>query len=196
MSQANLVPEQWLPTLKGEGVEAVAIAEPFVLAWGVGDAEVLITHEVTLAIQIIGWGRQVGTPATTRFYVIRGDGDALTIGWDTMREWKLDSVLSTLVVAQQEMGLALTSPSPRPEPMIVDMDGKKIADMADPGSGESERDRLAAEAAERGARWGDDFIDPSTVPKDVLYIGRRSLEWMREELMASGVFVQELQRGG
>ena len=69
LSDDNLIPEQWLVVLRGEGVEPVPLAEPIHLRWGVGNAEVVLRAYVEIAVRVLAWAGQEGA-APLRFYVI------------------------------------------------------------------------------------------------------------------------------
>jgi transposase InsO family protein len=75
------------------------------------------------------------------------------------------------------------------------MDGR-AASLVERGADQSERERLAEEARSLTEPLDPDFVDPSTVGPDELFIGRRSLAWLLPELLASGVFQSTLERGG
>ena len=195
MADDNLVPEQWLVVLRGEGVEPVPLEVPIHVTWGIkGAEEVILRAYVDIAVRVIAWaGREAAT--TARFYVIQGDGDALTMGYRTMDKLGITDHLSSLVKAQTALGLTLTCPSPQADPPVQDMDGRAVS-LSELESEESERERLVEEAKQATAQRDADFVDPASVPKDALFIGRHSLEYLRPELMASGVFQPELERGG
>ena len=78
---------------------------------------------------------------------------------------------------------------------MKDMDGRDVS-LSERDVEGSERERLIEEARSVKEPLDADFVDPASVPKDVLFIGRHSLEHLREELMDSGVFQPELERGG
>lgn len=194
LSDVNLIPKQWLTMLLGEGAEPTTIVEPFKLKWGIGTAEVIISTAVTLKCRVLGWANQ-GEAAVIEFGVIEGDGDALTIGWSTMRNLGITAELETLVAAQRVLGLTLACPSPQEDPTVRDLDGR-VASVSERELVQSERERLIAEASSQGGEWEDDFVDPASVPPNELFIGRKSLEKHREEWLASGVFQKELIKGG
>jgi hypothetical protein len=194
LSDENLIPEQWLVVLRGEGVEPISLTDPIHLRWGIGKAEVVLRTYVDVAVRVLAWaGQEVATPL--RFYVIEGDGDAITVSWKSMRDLKITADLEALVGAQRALGLTLTCPSPQADPPVQDMDGRNVS-ISERDVEESERDRLIEEAKSVKEPLDADFVDPESVPKDVLFIGRHSLEYLRAELMASGVFQPELERGG
>ena len=194
MSDDNLIPEQWLVVLRGEGVEPVQLAEPIRLTWGIARAEIILRAYVDIAVRVLAWAGQAAA-APMRFYVSEGDGDAITVSWKTMKGLKISADLEALVAAQRALGLTLTCPSPRGDPPVQDMDGRDVS-LSEREVAGSERERLVEEARSVKEPLDADFVDPAAVPKDVLFIGRHSLEHLREELMASGVFQPELERGG
>jgi hypothetical protein len=96
--------------------------------------------------------------------------------------------MDSLVAAQRALGFAQVSPSPQGDPEVRDMDGR-TASFVERSADQSERERLAEPL-------DPDFVDPNSVGPDELFIGRRSLEWLLPELLASGVFQATLEQGG
>ena len=193
-SDCNLIPEQWLVALRGEGVEAKELDVPMLLSWDVGEASVRATHTVDLAVRVVGWTKQ-DAPLVMTFYVLAGDRDALTIGFTTMFECDLFADMRAIVAAQRALGLTQVTPSPQGDPVVRDMDGR-TASLADRDEDQSERERLAEEARSLTEPLDPDFVDPNEVGPDELFIGRRSLAWLLPELLESGVFQTTLERGG
>jgi hypothetical protein len=58
LSDVNLLPSQWLVVLQGEGVVPQPLDVPFSLQWGIGVAEVKITHSVELSVRVMAWAGQ------------------------------------------------------------------------------------------------------------------------------------------
>ena len=193
-SDCNLIPEQWLVVLRGEGVEIKELDTPLDLRWEVGEASVRSTKTVDLAMRIIGWARQE-VPTTATFYVLPGDRDELTIGYPTLDEWDLFADMRSLVAAQRALGFAQVVPSPQGDPEVKDMDGR-VASLVERDADQSERKRLAEEARWQTEPLDPDCVDPNTVGPEQLFIGRHSLAWLLPELLASGVFQATLERGG
>ena len=193
-SDCNLIPEQWLVALRGEGVETKQLDVPLELRWEVGEAFVRATQTVDLVVRVVGWARQE-KPTMTTFYVLPGDRDELTIGYPTLDEWDLFADMRSLVAAQRALGFAQVTPSPQGDPEVRDMDGR-AASLVERGTDQSERERLAEEARSLTEPLDPDFVDPNTVGPDELFIGRRSLAWLLPELLASGVFQANLEQGG
>ena len=106
-----------------------------------------------------------------------------------------DAKLETLVAAQRVLGLTLTCPSTREDPIVFNLDGRR-ASVSDREAIESERERLVLEAQSLPSHVDPDFIDPRTVQPSELFIGRRSLECYRAEWMDSQVFRGDLEEGG
>ena len=104
-----------------------------------------------------------------------------------MQELGVTAELETLVAAQRVLGLTLTCPSPREDPIVFNLDGRR-ASVSDREAIESERERLVVEAQSLPSHVDPDFIDPRTVQPKELFIGRRSLECYRAEWMDSRVF--------
>ena len=195
-SDCNLIPEQWLVALGGEGAVVKQLDVPVDLDWDLtnGFATVRSTSTVDLAVRVIGWARQEA-PHVVTFHVLAEDRDELTIGYSTLTAWKLFKDLDSLVAAQRALGFAQISPSPQGDPEVRDMDGRS-ASLVERDADQSERERLAEEARSLAEPLDPDFVDPNTIGPDELFIGRRSLAWLLPELLASGVFQATLEQGG
>ena len=193
-SDCNLIPEQWLVAMRGEGAEVKDLEVPIEITWSQGEASVRSTKSVDLAVRVVGWAKQE-SPTIMTFYVMPGDRDALTIGFITMFELDLFADMRAIVAAQRALGLTQVTPSPQGDPEVRDMDGR-TASLVERDADQSERERLAEEARSMTEPLDPDFVDPNEVGPDELFIGRRSLAWLLPELLESGVFQATLERGG
>ena len=76
-SDVNLVPEQWWPMLRGEGIAKQILTEPIVLEWGIGNSKTILEEFVELSVKIAGW-ENPSSYFLSKFYLSKNDGDALT----------------------------------------------------------------------------------------------------------------------
>ena len=213
-SDVNLVPEQWWPTLRGEGITKHTLNEPIVLEWGIGDRKTRLEEFVELSVQIAGW-EDPSNGFVSKFYLSKNDGDALTLGYPMLRHIGVLPVLEPLIESQRQLGLLLVCPSPEIDPTIRNMNGVDVP-LVDPLIfGETDDQYFQkpeavcarplqilqkASAAQQSARdeevEDEDFIDPATYDGKGPFIGRKSLLFLKQELMDSGVFVDTLPLGG
>ncbi len=71
-SDCNLISEQWLVALQGEGVETTELDVPIDITWSQGEATVRSTKKVDPAVRVVGWIKQEA-PTLMSFYVMPGD---------------------------------------------------------------------------------------------------------------------------
>ncbi len=110
-SDVNLVPEQWWPMLRGEGVIKQTLTEPIVLEWGIGNTKTLLEEFVELSVKVAGWA-DPPSYFHAKFYLSKHDGDALTLGYQTLDHTGILSVMKPLIESQRQLGLLLVCPSP------------------------------------------------------------------------------------
>jgi hypothetical protein len=194
LSDVNLLPSQWLVVLQGEGVIPQPLDVPFSLQWGIGVAEVKITHSVELSVRVMAWAGQQ-EPVQLTFHICEGDGDALTIGWAAMQSLAITGDLEALVKLHRNLGLTLAYPSPRGEPSVIDCDGK-LASVSERELIQAEWEVLDPKEAAAAADRDKDFVEHIEPNPKELFIGRKSLEVFRADWMDSEVFVDELTEGG
>ena len=71
-SDVNLVPEQWWPTLRGEGIIKHTLSDPIVLEWGIGSSKTCLEEFVELAVKVAGW-EDSSSHFTAKFYLSKLD---------------------------------------------------------------------------------------------------------------------------
>ena len=123
-SDVNLVPEQWWPMLRGEGIAKQILSEPIVLEWGIGNNKTILKEFVELSVQIAGW-KDLSRYFTSKFYLSKNDGNALTLGYQLLRRVGILRVLEPLIELQRQLGL-LSNPFPKINPAIQNRNGVDV----------------------------------------------------------------------